>query len=183
MFKACSLTLGLLVGAFIYLSTLGAEFVAVMVFGKEILDKSNNELVLFSLGWNLVTTCIALVVLATLRRLVATVFTATVSESRSQDNIDNLSSELLAYVEGRFAVGALVGICISWNLTNMVLGMRPQVIQSCIILAVACLWCRLTIILLAQPSEALIHDDSEEGESAKEIQYEDDKAEPLLRTV
>ncbi|CAB9524444.1 expressed unknown protein [Seminavis robusta] len=187
-FKVCSILLGFLVGVFIYLSTLGAEFIAVMLWGKEILAKTNSELVFFSLSWNLATTIIALVILSTLRRLVASVFLSVVGRSRTSENAEDVLAELLSYLEGRFAVGALVGICISWNITNIVLGMRPQLMQSCIIMAVACLWCRVTLTLLGQTDHALIYDRSEEEEDEeqqKEIVFEDDKTEPLLwlRTV
>lgn len=182
-FKACGLVLGLLVGLFIYLSTLGAEFIAVMMWGKDILAKSNQELILFSLGWNLATTFLALVILTCLRRMVITVF-ATAIAHRPEQNADKLSSELLSYLEGRFAVGALVGICVAWNVTNCVLGMRPQIIQSCVILAVACMWCRVTLILLGTPSEALIYDDQNPEDmptTAEFVDDEDAKLEPLLK--
>jgi len=164
-FKNCSLMLGLLVGFFIYLSTLGAEFVGVMLWGREILNKSNHELIAFSLMWNFITTMIAIVILSSMRRLVSIVFTASVPSTRT--NSEDVLSEILSYMEGRFAVGALVGICISWNMTNLVLGMRPQIIQSCVILAVACLWCRVTLVLLGSPEQTLIHEDDEEEEEEK----------------
>merc|ERR1712137_1484418 len=75
-FKFCSFLLGLLVGLFIYLSTLGAEFVGVMVWGREILNKSDRELIAFSLLWNFVTTMIAIIALSSIRRLVTVVFFA-----------------------------------------------------------------------------------------------------------
>jgi hypothetical protein len=172
-FNSCSLILGLLVGFFIYLSTLGAEFVGVMLWGREILNKSNQELILFSLAWNFITTCIAIVILSSMRRLVTIVFSATISTTgRSSDNVEEILSELLSYMEGRFAVGALVGICFSWNVTNLVLGMKPQIIQSCVILVVACLWCRVTLVLLGSPERTLIHDKKREEED-----------EPLLSKV
>lgn len=161
-FKSCSLILGLLVGFFIYLSTLGAEFVGVMLWGREILNKSNHELIAFSLLWNFITTMVAIVILSSMRRLVSIVFLSTISHKRT--NSEEVLSELLSYMEGRFAVGALIGICVSWNVTNFVLGMKPQIIQSCVILAVACLWCRVTLVLLGSPDESLIYDDSEEEE-------------------
>lgn len=165
-FKSCSLVLGLLVGFFIYLSTLGAEFVGVMLWGREILNKSNHELIAFSLLWNFITTMIAIVILSSMRRLVAIVFIAAVSNKRT--NTEDVLSELLSYMEGRFAVGALVGICLSWNITNFVLGMKPQIIQSCIILAVACLWCRVTLVLLGSPEESLILEEGDEEEEEEE---------------
>jgi hypothetical protein len=177
-YKTASLLLGLLVGAFIFLSTLGAEFVAVMVWGNEILDKSKCDMLLFSFVWNLFTTSIALVVLAALRKLVASVLTASVGTTRSEENVKDIAGELLSYLELRFAIGALVGICVCWNFTNLFLGVRPQVIHSFAILAVACFWCRLTLILMGKPSQALIYDREEEQE--EEPQCEDEKLEPLL---
>lgn len=180
-FKFCSLLLGLLVGFFIYLSTLGAEFVAVMLWGRDILTKTNNELILFSLGWNLITTFIALLILTTLRRMIMAVTYPALNERRV--DAEAVVAELLSYLEGRFAVGALVGICLSWNVTNMVLGMRPQIIQSCVILAVACMWCRLTLVLLGQPESGLIYDTIEQDQEAAIEQDEDDKTAPLLAQI
>lgn len=159
-FKRCSLILGLLVGFFIYLSTLGAEFVGVMLWGRDILNKSNHELIAFSLLWNFVTTMIAIIILTSMRRLVSIVFVASIGNKRT--NTEEVLAELLSYMEGRFAVGALVGICLSWNITNFVLGMKPQIIQSCVILAVACLWCRVTLALLGNPEKNLIHEKTED---------------------
>lgn len=164
-FKNCSLVLGLLVGFFIYLSTLGAEFVGVMLWGREILNKSNRELIAFSLLWNFITTMVAIVILSSMRQLVSIVF---VSLAGARHNIEDVLCELLSYMEGRFAVGALVGICLSWNVTNVVLGMKPQIIQSVIILAVACLWCRVTLVLLGSPDPSLIHDQAETEEEEQE---------------
>ena len=167
IFSRYWLILGLLVGFFIYLSTLGAEFVGVMLWGREILQKSNHELIAFSLMWNFITTMIAIVILSSMRRLVSIVFLSSVSNKRS--NAEDVLSELLSYMEGRFAVGALVGICLSWNITNFVLGMKPQIIQSCIILAVACLWCRVTLVLLGSPEQSLIYEDDEEEEDEQKV--------------
>ena len=166
-FKSCSLILGLLVGFFIYLSTLGAEFVGVMLWGREILNKSNHELIAFSLMWNFITTMIAIVILSSMRRLVSIVFLSSVSNKRT--NTEEVLSELLSCMEGRFAVGALVGICVSWNITNFVLGMKPQIIQSCVILAVACVWCRVTLVLLGTPEQSLIHAEDDEEEEQEKV--------------
>ena len=172
-FKTCSLLLGLLVGTFIYLSTLGAEFVGVMVWGREVLTKSQTDLILFSLAWNVGTTILALLVLTTLRRMIVAVMESTLRS----DNAEDIVFELLSYLEARFAVGALAGICFTWNVTNFVLGMRPQIVQSCIILVVACLWCRMTLCLVGGSNQELVYEEEEEEET------EDDKTEPLLRLV
>jgi len=182
-FKACSLIVGFLVGLFIYLSTLGAQFVAVVLWGTDVLGKTNQEMVLFSLAWNAATTSLALVILACLRRLVASVFTAAAAH---RSNTEDLASELLSYLEGRFAVGALAGIFVSWNITNMVLGVRPHIIQSCAILAMACMSCIVSLPMLGSPSETLIFDDSEGEEEQTVAMYtveKDTKLEPLITMV
>jgi hypothetical protein len=184
-FKRCCLLIGFFVGTFIYLSTLGAEFIAVMMWGKEILARTNCELVFFSLLWNLVTTCVALIMLMCLRQVIGCIFVDVVG--RSKENAEDILAELLSYLEGRFAVGALVGICVSWNITNFVLGMNPQIIQSGIIMAVACLWCRVTLMLLGKGEDSLIYcsEENDVGQhgSYKSVHDEDDKTEPLLQTV
>jgi hypothetical protein len=158
--------LAFLVGCFIYLSTLGAEFLGVMLWGPDIVTKSNQVLIASSLAWNFVTTVVAIVLLKSARQVVKAVFCAAVrTTKRSSDNAEEILSELLSYMESRFAMGALGGICLAWNVANMVMGMKAQIIQSCVILLVACMWCRVTLILLGAPGNFFIYSDDEEHTS------------------
>ena len=189
-FKACCLMLGFFVGTFIYLSSLGAEFLAAMLWGKDVLARTNLVSMVLSLAWNLATICIAFVILTCLRHLVASVFLDAMRHSQFKKNAEAILDHLLLYLECHFGVGALVGICVTWNATNLALGgKRPQVTQPCIIMAAACLWCRVMLMLLVPQEDSLIRDgsNSEEqnvvqqpkGYSYVSKQDDDDKTSPL----
>ena len=157
-FQQCSVLLGVTVGLLIYMGTLGAEFVAIMVrLGQAPTDdwvhpttEQQQYVWMISLLWNTSTTFIAMVMMKSLRRLVSSVFRAdwvSVHNDDDQKNAkddetkDHILTELLLAMERRFAMGALLGICASWNVTNVILGVAPQVVRSVVILSLACLWC------------------------------------------
>jgi hypothetical protein len=52
-------------------------------------------------------------------------------------------STMIHKMESHFAVGALVGVCLAWTCTDLVLGLTAHVVQSCVTLAVALMWCRV----------------------------------------
>jgi hypothetical protein len=61
-------------------------------------------------------------------------------------------------MECRFVVGALVGVCMAWAATDVVLGMSGQIVYSLGTLAVALAWCKFMMWCFA-PREI---DDNEE---------------------
>jgi hypothetical protein len=52
-------------------------------------------------------------------------------------------SAMIHKMESHFAVGALVGVCLAWTCTDVVLGLTAHVVQSVVTLAVALMWCRI----------------------------------------
>lgn len=169
-FQITCLILGFLIGFFIYLSTLGAEFVGIILWGRSLLTKTQFQLLIFSLVWNTMTTTLAVLVMYMLRTLITSTTTILLlsttrstldddeeeaeeeedddNDENEENNINNNNElflqELLIIMESRFAIGALIGICIAWNISNVILGMKPQIISSCFILFIACLWCHCT---------------------------------------
>jgi hypothetical protein len=129
-FKASSLVLGLMVGFFIQFSTLGANFLMITLWGEDVMTKSKHDIVVFSLVWSFFTSAMAIVILGFLRNIITTVTTQDVDE-------------LVLHMECRFVVGALIGVCFAWTATDMVLGMRAQIVYSLVTLTVALAWCRV----------------------------------------
>merc|ERR1712232_787760 len=141
-FKGYSLILGLIIGFFIQFSTLGANFLVLTLWGKEILMKSRTEVIIFSLLWSFFTSFMAIVVLAFLRALVSLIF-STSTKSASFGKADLILEELWLHMECRFVVGALFGVCLAWTMTDILLGMKAQIFYSIITLITSLLWCRL----------------------------------------
>lgn len=61
------------------------------------------------------------------------------------EHLDNLTLHL----ECRFVIGALVGVCLAWTLTDFLLGMKAQIIYSLATLTVALCWCRVMVLCFA----------------------------------
>jgi hypothetical protein len=150
-FHNCSLALGLLVGVFIQLSTLGANYLIISLWGEEFVAKvSQRDIVVFSLAWSLITSTMAMIVLAVVRNTFSAVYKG--------EQFD----DIILHLECRFVVGALIGVCTAWAATDAALGMTEQVVYSFATLAVALGWCRFMMWFFAsskQPSAVESDDD------------------------
>jgi hypothetical protein len=152
-FKMSSLCLGLLVGFFIQASTLGANYLVVTVSGEDVMTTSKKDIVLFSLLWSLFTSFLAIVILAFLRNLVR----ATYETDNEEQNYQ--LDDVILDMECRFVVGALIGVCTAWALTDLILGLSVQIVYSFLTLGVALAWCKLMMWCFAYPE-----DDDEQNE-------------------
>jgi hypothetical protein len=146
-FKFSALLLGLLVGFFIQFSTLGANFLVITLWGEDVVTKSKTDIVVFSLLWSFFTSAMAIVILGFLRNLVTITYSAV--GGRSAD----LLEEMVLHMECRFVVGALVGVCLAWTMTDVLLGMRAQIVYSLVTLVVALVWCKIMMICFATDSK------------------------------
>ena len=146
-FKSSSFILGIIVGFFIQFSTLGANYLALSFMGEAILNVTQRDLIIFSLIWSLITSTMAIVVLAFLRKILFTTYLGTDIE------------DVVLHMECRYVVGALIGVCTAWAATDVALGMTGQVIYSVVTLITALLWCRLMMYFFAS------EDDHSETES------------------
>jgi hypothetical protein len=134
-FKLSSLLLGLFVGFFIQFSTLGANCLA--IWGKDYIIKSKTDIFVFSLLWSLFTSAMPVVILVFIRNLVT--ITYSTAGGRSKD----LLEDMVLHMECRFGMGALFGFCLAWTMTDVLLGMRAQVVYSLVILVVAVFWYKM----------------------------------------
>jgi len=173
-FKLSSLILGLLVGFFIQFSTLGANFLVITIWGDDVISKSKRDIVVFSLLWSFFTSAMAIVILGFLRTLVGitfSVFGRNGKKQRPSQNRkdDDLLEDMVLHMECRFVVGALVGVCMAWTITDLLLGMKAQILYSVITLCVALCWCRIMMSCFTA-SEVENHADDDEVEEEEEKQ-------------
>jgi hypothetical protein len=134
--KKYSLFVGLLIGCFIQFSTLSANYIAIAVWGD--VTSYQQNVLFFSLLWSFFISALALVILVILRNLVMTMCYS----SREHEDENDAMENLILHVECRFIVGALVGVCMAWTVTDLALGMTAQIIYSVGTLAIALVWCR-----------------------------------------
>ena len=134
-FKVYGTFLGLIIGFYIQMSSLGASFLLDTFTGHvRAADLESEGLVAFSLGWSFLFGTIGVVILLVLRRLLL---------SACGPISDNLANRLGLLLEFYFAVGSLVGINLAWVLTYCGLGLHSQVACSLLTLGGAIVWCRI----------------------------------------
>lgn len=182
-FKGCSLFLGLLVGFFIQFSTLGANFLLLTLWGQDVINTSKKEVIVFSLLWSFFTSFMAIVVLGFLRALVSMVFRGSnpnkehddekdkhssqtqeqqEQEQEQHDNDESILEELVLHMECRFVVGALIGVCFAWTMTDVLLGMKAQIIYSIMTLIIALLWCKVMMWCFTRHDGDYVHIEDEQ---------------------
>ena len=142
-FKSYSILIGVCCGVFVQLSTLGANFLLVAMWGDDaVATRNQNEAMVFSLVWSFFTSCMALLILALLRALVNSVLDANTDD----DEEGSLEREtLMMTIEVRYVVGALTGVCFAWTCTDLLLGMQSLAIYSLATLIVALFWSKAMI--------------------------------------
>jgi hypothetical protein len=140
-FKSSSFLLGIIVGFFIQFSTLGANYLALSFMGEAILTVTQRDLIIFSLIWSLITSTMAILVLAFLRKILFTMY------------IGKDIEDIILHMECRYVVGALIGVCTAWAATDVALGMSGQVIYSMVTLVAALSWCRLMMHFFASEED------------------------------
>lgn len=155
-FKLSVLLMGVLVGFFIQFSTLGANFLVINIWGEDILNKSRNDIVYFSLLWSFFTSAMAIIILAFLRNIVSIAYLSVLK--RSQELVE----EMVLQLECRFVVGALIGVCTAWTITDALMGLQAQIFYSAVTLAIALVWCRIMMSCVGNRPSV----DTEEDEEA-----------------
>lgn len=151
-FKTYSLLIGLCCGVFVQLSTLGANFLLLSLCGDDaIANQSDSEALLFSLLWSIFTSCLALVVLALLRALVKSILDISWSKNTHEDEETRFERDtFMMAVEVRYVVGALMGVCLAWTCTDILLGMQSLALYSLCTLFFAVVWSKAMIWFFAK---------------------------------
>jgi hypothetical protein len=147
-FKFSSLLLGLLVGFFIQLATLGVNLLVISIWGGEIV-KSKTKILVFCMLWSFFYSAMAFVILGITRDLVTITYSA--GGGRSNDFLEYM----LFHMECRFIVGALVGINVAWIVTDLLLGSPAPIMYSFGGLAFAILWVKIVTMCFPTYSKPL----------------------------
>ena len=164
-FKSHSFIIGLLVGFFVQFSTLGANFLVIALWENDLMSKSKTEIVTLSLVWSAFTSLMAILTLGFLRSVVTIVFRASMpsaSSAASQARTEAILDEVVLHLECRFVVGALVGVCLAWTATDLLLGMNIQIMFSLATLTISLLWCKLMMHCFTKDEKSLIHESKRE---------------------
>lgn len=141
--KCYCLVIGLIVGCFIQFSSLGANFLVTSIYGYDAFFM--KEFVAVSLLWCFVTSIMGVCILLFLRSLVVTSFYATTSINEAFEDKEEFIATLIQHMEYHFAIGSLIGVCTSWTITDIIIGMQAHVAHSLVTLFVALIWCRLVL--------------------------------------
>lgn len=163
-FKNHSLSLGLLIGFFVQFSTLGANFLILALWGDDIVNKSQSQIVVLSAVWSAFTSFMAILTLGFLRSVIT--ITLRTSLPRNCINGEAILEEIVLHLEYHFVMGALVGVCLAWTVTDILLGMNIQIIFSLITMVVSLLWCKLMMYCFNKNESSLTHHDVDEQDSS-----------------
>lgn len=146
--KRSSVVLGIIFGIFIQFSTLGSNWLIIMIFGSyAIVSATKAQLIMFSLFWSIVTSAMSMWILKFLRYLVHAILDieqrrllpSTTDEINFSDRRMRADIMMLA-LESRFVGGALVGVSLAWTVTDLLLGLHVQMMYSIITLVIVSLW-------------------------------------------
>lgn len=154
-FQRSSLVLGLLMGFLIQFSTLGANSLAAVIWGKDVVlhSSARMDVLVFSTAWSVVTSVMAVIMLAVIRNLVSMTHRAFANDDNNTASTLTINiDDWLMQLECRYVVGALVGVCLAWSWTDLLLGQTLQMIYSSLILVGALVWCRLMVVLNSSSS-------------------------------
>lgn len=147
-FQLYSVILGLLVGCFIQLSSLGANYLLAELYHD---DKPNAQTIIrYSLFWSVLTSVMGVAVLFLIRELVLAAY-------RANKSTRNLS--IVLHLECYFAIGTLTGVCLAWTCTDVLLGFRAHFVHSLGTLFAALVWCKCITGFFA-PEDASQSDDT-----------------------
>jgi len=176
-FKTYSVWIGICCGIFVQLSTLGANFLLVALWGEDaVAARTQKEAMVFSLGWSFFTSCMALVILALLRGLITSLLdsvdilrqniaSSNEDEDNKEDNTANVlkRESLMIAIEVRYVIGALTGVCIAWTFTDLLLGMQSLALYSMGTLALALVWSKFMLWFFVATDDEEASNDADES--------------------
>lgn len=136
-----SIIFGVVVGCFIQASSLGANYVLLVLLGHNLQELSNHktEIISFSLAWSFMTSLMGTFVLFVVRSLVRSAVNGLNHNNVASGRpiVAFKSASLVANLEFPFAFGALAGVCLSWAAIDFTLGLRDYASNSLLTLAFA----------------------------------------------
>lgn len=114
-FKFVSFLLGLVMGVFVQISTLGANYLAITT---NIVTKSNDNTIILTMAFSVINAGAATLMLGLIRNMVS----ITYCHSDMEQSEDMVLNELLLQLEWRFFNGAVLGCSLAWITTDFLLG-------------------------------------------------------------
>jgi hypothetical protein len=138
--KHSCLVLGVLIGFFIQVSTIGASFLTNLPWAK---GTSDQHIAIYALLWSVITATASCGVMMIFRSFVEITFNLTFGRTLAYDAVkhDQLLDELVWYFECYFSLGVLISVTLAWIATSFVLGMPSTLIDMGITIALPVFWC------------------------------------------
>jgi hypothetical protein len=145
--KLYSLTMGAGIGLFIQFSSLGANF-CLQELNLGLDDSSNLSTMPLSLLWSALTSTMGVVVLLLVRAIYIEI--ASSSSAGCSSSIGAIAM-LLLHMECYFAIGAVVGLNLSWSVTDYLLALDTHYWQSLLTLVATLAWCKVVLYCTHPP--------------------------------
>ena len=138
--KYSCLVLGVLIGFFIQVSTIGASFLTNLPWAK---GASDENIALYALAWSVITATASCGVMMIFRSFVEITFNLTFGRALSYDPVTHarILDELIWYFECYFSLGVLISVTLAWVATSFVLGMPSTLVDMGITVALPLFWC------------------------------------------
>lgn len=112
----------------------------ISMFGEEaIVAASGRKLVFYSFTWSIITSAMSMWMLKYLRDLV-NLMQLQDENAEPNKNVSQRVESILQQVESRFVCGALIGVNFAWIVTDLLLGLRVEMIYSFITFLLASIW-------------------------------------------
>jgi hypothetical protein len=155
-FKKSALLLGVLIGVLIQLSTLGANYLVMTTTiwgGRGGADddyrnkSSNQDITMFTIIWSVFISALTIIILFFLRNIVSIAYLSVLKKSHQE-----MVEEMILQMECHFVIGALIGICMAWALSDALIGLKTYCGYSIVILGVTGTSCRVMTTCLARRS-------------------------------
>jgi hypothetical protein len=148
-----SLVCGWVIGLFIQLSTLNANYSIISVWDDDESARiSSQDLLARSLVWSVGISLVGGFLVALLRWLSVV----------PMAGIEHVGMEC------RLVIGTLLGVCVAWLATDIVIGVRAQIIYSTAILLLSMGWCSF-IVFVSTKAEPRIQS-LDTGASVQDVQ-------------
>lgn len=137
--KYSCLSLGILIGFFIQVSTIGASFLTNLPWAK---GSSDQHIAVYALAWSVITATASCGVMMIFRSFVEITFNLTFGRVLTYDPVahDRLLDELVWYFECYFSLGVLISVTFAWIATSFALGMPSTLIDIAITIALPVFW-------------------------------------------
>lgn len=143
-FKMSSVLLGIIVGFFIQVSTLGANFLLATTSLEKYALKTKHDIIVFSVLWSLFTSAVAISILRFIRTMISVTFHAASKKS------EEVLEEMIYQMETRFVVGTLVGMSAAWTITDFLLDMNAEMWDNLVVLLACLVYLRVRLHCFAK---------------------------------